>query len=181
MVFWHYKLGKSNSEIAILASCSEHTICDILQLHCTYSTVCNPFAQPHGGRCSLTTGDLTYMSSLLAANPCLYLDEFQDQLATDRDTLVSIATISWAVQSLVFSCKHMLKAALERNELLCKTWQAEYRDIPVDYFVSLWGKYMVIFTIKMAAVINHHPSCILSLSSIRIRSPLKKHGDFSPS
>jgi hypothetical protein len=134
MVFWHYELGKSNSKIA---SCSEWTVCDIFQLHHTYNAVHNHFAQPGGGHRSLTTGDLTYISSLLAANPCLYLDELQDWLATDGDTLVSIATISWAVPSLALICKCMLKAALERNELLCATWQAKYGDIPADYFVWL--------------------------------------------
>jgi len=31
----------------------------------------------------------------------------------------------------------VLKAALERNKLLHATWQAEYGDIPTDYFVWL--------------------------------------------
>jgi hypothetical protein len=75
MVAWHSELGKSNAEIAVLANCSEHTVHDILQLHRTFGVVHNLFAQPHGGHCSLTTGDLNYMFSLLAANPCFYLDK----------------------------------------------------------------------------------------------------------
>ena len=97
MVFWHSELGKSNSEIALLASCSEHIVCDVLRIHQDYDVVCNSFAQPHGGHRSLDTSDLNYISSLLAANPCLYLDELQDQLATGRGIHVSIATISWTV------------------------------------------------------------------------------------
>jgi hypothetical protein len=97
MVFWHSELGKSNSEITLLASCSEYTVHDVLQIHCDYGVVHNTFAQPHGGRHFLDTSDLNYISSLLAANPCLYLDELQDQLATGWGIHVSIITISHAV------------------------------------------------------------------------------------
>ena len=137
MVAWHSELGKSDTEIAALANCSEHTVREVLWLHHTFGVVRNPFAQPRGGRRPLTTGDLNFISSLLVANPCLYLDELQDQLATDRDTHVSILTVSRAVRSLALSCKRVSAAAMERNELLHATWQAEYGDIPADYFVWL--------------------------------------------
>lgn len=137
MVFWHSELGKSDSEIALLASCSERTVRDVLRIHRDYGVVRNPFAQPRGGRRSLDTSDLNYISSLLAANPCLYLDELQDRLAMGRGIHVSIATISRAVRSLALSHKRVSKAASERNELLRATWQAEYGDIPADYFVWL--------------------------------------------
>ena len=97
MVFWHSELGKSNPEIALLASCSECTVRDVLWIHRDYGVVCNPFAQPHSGHCSLDTSDLNYISSLLAANPCLYLDELQDQLVTGWGIHVSIATISHTI------------------------------------------------------------------------------------
>jgi transposase len=116
---------------------SERTVRDVLRLHRTFGVVRDPYAQPRGGRRSLTTGDLNYISSLLVANPCLYLDELQDRLATDWDTHVSISTISRAVQSLTLSRKRVSAAAIERNELLRATWQAEYGDIPADYFVWL--------------------------------------------
>jgi hypothetical protein len=126
MVFWHSKLGKSNSEIVLLASCSECTVHDVLWIHCNYGVVYNHFAQPCGGCHSLDTSDLNYISSLLAANPCLYLDELQDQLATGWGIHVSIATISCTVQSLVLSHKHVSKATLERNEFLCAMWLADF-------------------------------------------------------
>ena len=137
MVIWRTELGKSDSEIAVLAGCSERTVRDVLRLHRDYGVVRNPFAQPRGGSRSLTTGDLNYLSSLLVANPCLYLDELQDRLATDRDTHVSIATISRSLRRLALSHKHILTAAMERNELLRATWQAAYGDIPADHFVWL--------------------------------------------
>jgi transposase len=134
IVIWHTELGKSNVEIAALAGCSERTVRDILRLHREFGAVRNPFC---GGPRSLATGDLNYISSLLAANPCLYLDELQDRLATVRDTHVSVATISRAVRSLALTHKHVATAAIERNELLRATWQAAYGDIPADYFVWL--------------------------------------------
>jgi transposase len=137
MVAWHSELGKSDTEIAALANCSERTVREVLRLHRTFGVVRNPFAQPRGGRRSLITGDLNFISSLLAANPCLYLDELQDRLATDRDIDVSISTVSRAVRRLALSRKRVSAAAMERNELLRATWQAEYGDIPADYFVWL--------------------------------------------
>jgi hypothetical protein len=59
------------------------------------------------------------------------------QIAMGRGIHVSIATISRAVRSLALSHKRVSKAASERNELLRATWQAEYGDIPADYFVWL--------------------------------------------
>ena len=76
-------------------------------------------------------------AALLEANPGLYLDELQEQLFSMRDKDVSLATISWTIQRLAMSHKHILKTALERNELLRATWQAEYGDIPAKYFVWL--------------------------------------------
>ena len=137
MVLWHSELGKTNSEIAALSGCSEWTVREVLWLHREYGVVRNSYAQPHGHHCSLATADLNYLSSILDANPCLYLDELQSRLATDRDVDVSISTLSHAVRNLALSCKCVLKAALERNKLLRTMWQAEYGDIPADYFVWL--------------------------------------------
>ncbi|KIK78001.1 hypothetical protein PAXRUDRAFT_87892, partial [Paxillus rubicundulus Ve08.2h10] len=61
----------------------------------------------------LQQGDITFISSILDANPTLYLDEIQNRL----------------------SHKQLSKTASERNELLRATWQAEYGDIPMECFV----------------------------------------------
>jgi transposase len=97
MVVWHSEFGKTDSEIAALAGCSEWTIREILRLHREYGVVQNPHVQPRGHRHSLATADLNYLSSILNVNPCLYLDELQSWLATDRDIDVSISTIFCAV------------------------------------------------------------------------------------
>jgi transposase len=137
IVVWHSELGISPSEIAELAGCSERTVYDVLGLYRDYGVVHNPFARPRGGRRSLDTGDMNYISSILPANPCLYLDEIQERLSADRRIDVSLSTISRAIRSLALSHKHVSKAAVERNELLRATWQAEYGDIPAEYFVWL--------------------------------------------
>ena len=61
---------------------------------------------------------MNYISSLLSANLCLYIDELQYQLSVNRNVDVSISTISCAVRSLALTNKHVSKAAAERNELL---------------------------------------------------------------
>jgi len=76
----------------------------------------NPFANSHGCSCTLDKGDMIYLASLLDAQPKVYLDELQSELALHCDVDVSLATIS-------------ATAAAERNELLRATWIAQYRDI----------------------------------------------------
>ncbi|KAG2130853.1 hypothetical protein DEU56DRAFT_689495, partial [Suillus clintonianus] len=79
--------------------------------------------------------DISYITSLLDANPTLYLDEIQERLFESRDIDVSLATLSRTLRRLEFSCKSLAKTAFERDELLRATWQAEYGDIPKDHFV----------------------------------------------
>ena len=78
-----------------------------------------------------------YISSILEANPTLYLDEIQQQLLEVRDVQVSLATLSRTFCRLQLTHKQLSKSPIERNELLCATWQAEYGDIPMEYFVWL--------------------------------------------
>ena len=99
VIVWPTELCKTDSEIAALVGCSKRTVHEVLQLHHVYSIIRNPHAQPCGCHCSLATADLNYLSSLLDANPYLYLDELQSWLATDQAINVSISTIFCAVQS----------------------------------------------------------------------------------
>ena len=74
------------------------------------------------------------MISLLEARPKIYLDELQEELFTAQDIDVSIPTISRALHRWEMSNKTVASTALERNELLRATWQAEYGDIPTKYW-----------------------------------------------
>ena len=80
---------------------------------------------------------MTYISSILDANPTLYVDEIQEQLLHARDVEVSIATISHAMRRLAMSHKWIAKEAAERDELVCATWQVEYGDILMEAFLWL--------------------------------------------
>jgi hypothetical protein len=71
MVVWRSEFGKTDSEIAALAGCSERTVREVLRLHREYGVVRNPHVQPCGRHRALATADLNYLSSLLDANPCL--------------------------------------------------------------------------------------------------------------
>jgi transposase len=81
MVVWCTELGKSTVEIAELAGCSKHTVPEVLQLHRETGNVQNTFAQLHGSPQSLGQDNMTYISSLLDANPTMYLDKLQTKLA----------------------------------------------------------------------------------------------------
>jgi hypothetical protein len=82
-------------------------------------------------------GDMNYLASIIDARPKIYLDELQQELLLHRNIEVSISTISRALQRLAISRKKVSHEAIERNELLRATWQAEYGDIPAEYFVWL--------------------------------------------
>ena len=137
MVIWWFKQHKTAAEIARLAGCSESTVYEVLRLHREYGQVTNPHSSPRGRSRILQTADIEYIHSLLLANPAMYLDELQEQLLSIRDVDVSLSTISRAVRGLALTHKHVAKTAAERNELLRATWQAEYGDIPAEYFVWL--------------------------------------------
>src|ERR1700722_1373614 len=110
---------------------------DILRLHRDYSQITNPFARSRGRPRILDNGDVEYVHALLQANPTLYLDELQEQLFAARDKDVSLAPLSRVIRRLALTHKRVSKTAAERNELLRATWQAEYGDIPAEYFVWL--------------------------------------------
>jgi transposase len=137
IITWHYEQHISASDIHTLAGCSLRTVYNILQFHRDYGTVDNPFAGPRGGVRCFDMGDMNYLASIIDARPKIYLDELQQELLLHRNIEVSISTISRALQRLAISRKKVSHEAIERNELLRATWQAEYGDIPAEYFVWL--------------------------------------------
>lgn len=137
MVEWRYVHNKSASEIAELAGCSERTVYTVLRNHRDYQQTGNPFARTRGRARILDQGDITYVTSLLQANPTLYLDEIQERLAEARGVEASLATLSRVLRRLDITHKRVAKSAIERDELVRATWQAEYGDIPAESFVWL--------------------------------------------
>lgn len=82
-------------------------------------------------------GDITYLHSLLQANPTLYLDELQEQLYDTREVDVSIATIFRTLARSDLTQKQVAPAAAERDRELRSTWQAVNGDIPMDFIIWL--------------------------------------------
>ena len=80
---------------------------------------------------------MNYISSILEANPTLYIDEIQQRLLKAQDCNVSIATICCAVRRLVLTHKKVAWEVLERDELVWATWVAEYRDVPMHTCIWL--------------------------------------------
>lgn len=137
ILVWHHEQLKTPAELATLAGCSLRTVYYILSYDRDYGTHNNPFARIVGRSRALSFGDLNFLVSIIAAKPKVFLDELQDELFTYRQVEVSIPTISRALQRWEISNKAVSTAALERNELLRATWQAEYGDIPAEYCVWL--------------------------------------------
>ena len=135
IVVWHFEQQKSAKEIAMLANCSEKTVYNILALYHEYGQVNNPHARPCGCPRILNISVLNYISSLLDANPTLYLDEIQEKLLEIHDIEVHISTISRSLRRMALSYKGIAKEALERNELLRATWQGVHGDIPKEYIM----------------------------------------------
>ena len=137
MVRWRFEEHMTALQISILAGCSERTVYKVLWLHRDYGQVTNPFTRSRGQPRVLENGDVEYIHALLQANPALYLDELQEQLFSVRDKDVSLASLCRAIWRRAMTHKWISKTAAERNELLRATWQAEYGDIPAEYFVWL--------------------------------------------
>jgi transposase len=137
IVRWRFEQHMTALQISVLAGCSERAVYKVLRLHWDYGQVTNLFTRSRGRPRILDNGDVENIHTLLQANPALYLDELQEQLLSARDTDVSLATPSRAIRQLAMTHKRVSKTAAERNELLRATWQAEYGDIPAEYFVWL--------------------------------------------
>lgn len=135
VVSWYYEDEKGAKEIADLAGCCERTVYNILQLHRDFGQVTNPHARPRGRPRTLDTTAMNYISSLMDANPVIYLDEIQDKLSETHNIDVSISTIYRALLRLAITHKQVAASAIERNELLRATWIAANGDIPKEYIV----------------------------------------------
>jgi len=136
ILVWHHK-ERTPAEMATLAGCSVRSIYYIISYDRDYGMINNPLARSVGHSHALNIGDLNFLTSVISAKPKVFLDELQEELLAYRDVEVSIPTISRALQQWEISNKAVSSAALERNELLRATWQAEYGDIPAEYCVWL--------------------------------------------
>ncbi|KAF7341824.1 Transposase domain-containing protein [Mycena sanguinolenta] len=137
IVAWRYEQRKPVDEIAELAGCSESTVYEILRNYRDFGQTNNPYAQRRGRPRALDMGDISYLSSVLDANPTLYLDEIQELLWENREVDVTLSTLSRALKQIAIMNKFVTREAVERDEMLRATWQAVHGDIPMEYFVWL--------------------------------------------
>ena len=84
-----------------------------------YGVPYNPHSHKTGRKCVLSQGDLQFIVALLNRRHCLYLDEIQSQLFTERGTTISITTLFGTLRRLHYSHKGASARALERDDLLC--------------------------------------------------------------
>ena len=81
IIVWHDEQHLSVQQITDLVGCSVQTVYIILSYHHDYNTRRDPSTcGSHSADCSLNMGDINYISSLIDAQPKIYLDEIQDEL-----------------------------------------------------------------------------------------------------
>lgn len=135
VVRWHFELGLEPADIATLAGCSVRTVQYVIAWHRDFNGVHKKGIS--GRHRALNTGDLNYISAVLASRPKTYLDELQGLLVQYRGVEVSVATLSRTLRRLAITNKQVASEAAERNELLRAIWQGKYGHIPAEYFVWL--------------------------------------------
>jgi len=94
IVQWYYEDLKTMEEIRDLSRCSIGLVYNVIRNYRDFGQVRNPFSRRIGGPRTLTDEDLSFLNSLINANPSLYLDEMQQKLSDIRGVHISIPTIS---------------------------------------------------------------------------------------
>jgi transposase len=110
----------SVKEIARILGIQKTLIYDTLAKYQRYGVTYNPtvYATFSGGRGrKLDAVDVQFIRALLYQEPCMYLDELQDELWIRRGVLVSISCLRRTLRRLRLSHKHITIRALERNDL----------------------------------------------------------------
>jgi transposase len=138
IVSWYFEDGLTYREICDRANCSIGLISKVMSNYSVHGRVTNPFSKRTGRPTKIQDGDVEYISSLIEANPVLYLDEIQHRLLSTRGVGMSIASLSRLLIQYGLTRKHIQKAAAERDEELRTIWEADmaqYTD--PDVFVAL--------------------------------------------
>lgn len=110
----------SVKDICWLLAVKKTLVYDVCNNYLKYGVCANPtrFHHHHPGRPQiLDSVDIRFLKSLLAQDPCLYLDELQEQLLLRRGVSISVPTILRTLRRLHFSRKGVSVEALERNDL----------------------------------------------------------------
>ncbi len=137
IISWRYEHHISIANIVSFAKCSERTVYTVLQHFCEYGVSKNPFSNPREPPRLLDFEDVNYIRFLITADPCIYLDEIQDKLSSNRFVEPSIATLSRTLRQVALTHKIVASEALERDEMLRDIWIAEHGSYPASHYVWL--------------------------------------------
>ena len=86
-------------------------ISKVVHFHQLHGQVTNPFSHHTGCPSVLKNDDLQFISTILDANPGLYLDEVQDKLVNVHDIHVSIATTAYdGIYQQKFEVLHIFRS-----------------------------------------------------------------------
>ena len=94
IVSWYFEEGLTYREIRDRANCSIGLISKVMSNYSAHGQVTNPFSKQTGRPTKIQDGDVEYISSLIEANPVLYLDEIQHQLLSTHGIEMSISSLS---------------------------------------------------------------------------------------
>jgi len=117
IVQWYFEDQLTMRDIAVQARCYVGLVHNVLRHFREFGTTVNPFKRYTGRSQYMGEEDMLYLTTLLKANPSLYLDELQLKLEDAQNVCVSIATLSRALATLQISKKVVTRAALECDEV----------------------------------------------------------------
>ena len=133
--YLRYGEGFSVKEIGKILGVKKSMIYQTLKYHQNHGVTYNPtaFSTISQGRPRiLTSDDLSLIRSLLSQNPCIYLDELQDELLRRRGASISVPTLLRSLRRLHFSRKSVSIRALERNDLERSMYMNRVADVILD-------------------------------------------------
>ncbi|GLB45137.1 hypothetical protein LshimejAT787_2000450 [Lyophyllum shimeji] len=113
----YYNQGLSVKNICEVLGVKKTLVYQTLVYSRTYGTHYNPHISLAGRRRKLGRTDVDFIYHLLQRRHCMYLNELQEELATQRGLFASIPTLLRTLRRLHFSNKSVSARALERNDL----------------------------------------------------------------
>src|ERR1700690_2752959 len=110
----YHKQGYDVASICNILGIRKSLVYQTLKYHRDFSTSYNTRSRGHPGRRRvLDNSDICYIKALLAQEHCIYLDEIQDRLLTERGVWASIPTLVRTLQHLSHTHKCVSIRALE--------------------------------------------------------------------
>ena len=123
-----HQQGFSIKEICNFLGIRKSLVYKTLSYARTYGISYNPWPCRQGWKRVLSQGDVKFIIALVNCRHCIYVDEIQKQLFTERGRSVSITTVLNTLRHLHYSRKGISARALERDDLLCSAFMNKIAD-----------------------------------------------------